>query len=107
MRSVYALLGLVKKWGADRVEAACAGALEHEVVNIALIGRMLDRGREGTTLQPALPGTVIAARFARDPAEFAVERQKHPHPPIDPDPARPSEGNVEDGLSADRAGGVR
>ena len=28
MRQVYALLGLVKKWGADRVEAACRRALD-------------------------------------------------------------------------------
>jgi hypothetical protein len=28
MRQVYALLGLVKKWGPDRVELACASALE-------------------------------------------------------------------------------
>ena len=48
MRQVYALLGLVKKWGADRVEAACASALEHEAVNVGLIGRMLERGTEHT-----------------------------------------------------------
>ena len=74
MRSVYALLGLVKKWGPGRVEAACASALEHEVVNVGLIGRMLERGAEPGVVQPALPGTVIPTRFARDPAEFALRR---------------------------------
>jgi hypothetical protein len=39
MRQVYALLGLVKKWGGERVEAACRSSLDHEVVNIGLIGR--------------------------------------------------------------------
>jgi Integrase core domain len=72
MRQVYALLGLVKKWGATRVEAACASALDHEVVNVGLIGRMLERGTEHTTIQPSLPGTVIPGRFARDPEHFAV-----------------------------------
>jgi hypothetical protein len=72
MRQVYALLGLVKKWGPARVEAACASALEHEQVNVGLIGRMLERGTEHTTIQPSLPGTVIAGRFARDPGHFAV-----------------------------------
>jgi hypothetical protein len=72
MRHVYALLGLVKKWGATRVEAACASALDHEVVNIGLIRRMLERGTEHTTIQPALPGTLIAGRFARDADHFAV-----------------------------------
>ena len=46
MRQVYALLGLVKKWGAERVDAACASALEHEAINVGLIGRMLERGTE-------------------------------------------------------------
>jgi hypothetical protein len=72
MRQVYALLGLVKKWGAQRVNTACASALDHEVINVGLIGRMLERGTEATTIQPALPGTVVAGRFARDPDHFAV-----------------------------------
>ena len=76
MRHVYALLGLVKKWGPERVDAACASALDHEVVNVGLIGRMLERGTDQTPLQPALPGTVIPARFARDPAHFAVAREE-------------------------------
>ncbi len=74
MRQVYALLGLVKKWGAERVEAACASALQHETVNVGLIGRMLERGTEQTPApaQPPLPGVVVAGRFARDPDHFAV-----------------------------------
>jgi hypothetical protein len=72
MRQVYALLGLVKKWGAKRVEAACTKALEAEAINVALIGRMLERGTEHTTVQPALPGTVVTGRFARNAAHFAV-----------------------------------
>jgi hypothetical protein len=72
MRQVYALLGLVKKWGPERVDAACASALEHEQVNVGLIGRMLERGTEHTTVQPSLPGTVVAGRFARDPNHFTV-----------------------------------
>jgi transposase len=76
MRQVYALLGLVKKWGSDRVETACASALDHEVVNVALIGRMLERGTEKTTKQPARPGTVVAGRFARDPDHFAVRAKE-------------------------------
>ena len=73
MRQVYALLGLVKKWGATRVEPACASALDHEVVNVGLIRRMLERGSEHTTIEPASAGTVIAGRFARDPEHFALK----------------------------------
>ena len=80
MRQVYALLGLAKKWGDSKVDAACASALEHEAVNVALIGRMLERGTTGeqVPIQPPLPGTstrtVVAGRFARDPEQFAVRR---------------------------------
>lgn len=42
MRQVYALLGLVKRWGPARVDAACARALEAEAVSVSLIGRMLE-----------------------------------------------------------------
>lgn len=75
MRQVYALLGLVKKWGPDRVNTACERALEAEAVNVGLIGRMLERGTENgdsVPVQQALPGTVITARFARDDSHFAV-----------------------------------
>ena len=77
MRQVYALLGLVKKWGPDRVNAACERALDAEAVNVGLIGRMLERGTEndGETTpiqQQVLPGTVVTPRFARDDSHFAV-----------------------------------
>jgi hypothetical protein len=76
MRQVYALLGLVKKWGPDRVNTACQRALDAEAVNVGLIGRMLERGTEttdGTPAQQPLPGTVVTPpRFARDDSHFAV-----------------------------------
>ncbi len=46
MRQVYALMGLVKKWGPERVNLACASALELEAVNVGLIGRMPERARK-------------------------------------------------------------
>ena len=46
MRQVYRLLGLVKKWGAARVEQACRRALDAEAVDVNLVSRMLERGRE-------------------------------------------------------------
>ena len=74
MRQVYALLGLVKKWGPERVETACASALEHEAVNVGLIGRMLERGSESSDddAAPAPAGVVLTTRFARDATEFAT-----------------------------------
>lgn len=74
MRQVYALLGLVKKWGPERVNAACERALDAEAINVGLIGRMLERGTETTdaTPQPAPAGTVVTPRFARDESHFVV-----------------------------------
>jgi hypothetical protein len=77
MRQVYALLGHVKKWGPDRVNAACERALDAETVNVGLIGRMLERGTENgpggaTPIQQTVPGTVVSPRFARDDSHFAV-----------------------------------
>ena len=103
MRQVYALLGLVRKWGADRVNTACASALEHEAVNVGLIGRMLERGTELTAVQPPSPGTVVAGRFARDPAHFAVIGPRRPHPDTSPTPLRVSEAIV----AADLSGAAR
>jgi hypothetical protein len=41
MRQVYRLLGLVKKWGASRVDEGCRRALEAETVDVNLVSRML------------------------------------------------------------------
>jgi len=107
MRQVYALLGLVRKWGAERVNTACASALEHEAVNVGLIGRMLERATEHTVVEPPVSATVTAGRFARDPAHFAVAGSKRPHPDPTPELLRPSEAILEPAFTADLAGAAR
>jgi hypothetical protein len=72
MRQVYALLGLVKKWGPERVDTACAKALEAETVNVGLIRRMIERSREGADQPLPVQGKLLPGRFARDPGEYAV-----------------------------------
>jgi len=74
MRQVYRLLGLVKKWGAERVEMACGRALEAEALDVNLVGRMLARAREDAAVDARPEPVVIQGRFARDPAEFAATR---------------------------------
>ena len=74
MRQVYALLGLVRKWGPGRVDAACRRALEAEAVSVPLVGRILQRGTENAQAQPALPFPAGQPRFARDSSHFAVRR---------------------------------
>ena len=72
MRAVYRLLGLVRRYGDGPVEAACSTALGLDVVSVTKIDSMLAKATENTV--PALPGgqSVAGARFARDPAEYAV-----------------------------------
>ena len=79
MRQVYALLGLVKRWGPARVDAACAKALEAEAISVSLIGRMLERATENDVDTEPSPGAAPPGRFARDAEHFAVGQQ----PPLD------------------------
>jgi transposase len=69
MRQVYRLLGLVRRYGPGPVEAACARALELDVVSVTKIAAMLEKATENTPLPPP-PATAPTARFARDPAEY-------------------------------------
>ena len=96
MRQVYALLGLVKKWGADRVEAACEKAADAEAFNVGLIGRMLERATEGQDMIDPPQQLPLPGRFARPPDQFAISRPKRPHSAIAPGPDRALEANVED-----------
>jgi len=76
MRQVYALLGLVKRWGPERVDAACARALEAEAVSVGLIGRMLEKGTESAPAEAPAPAPEPAAkaRFSREDGHFATAR---------------------------------
>lgn len=71
MRTVYRLLGLVRSYSPDKVNAACARALELDVVDVTKISRMLEQAREREPA-PAPPAKVVGgpARFARDPDEY-------------------------------------
>ncbi|MGH3551639.1 MAG: IS21 family transposase, partial [Mycobacterium sp.] len=70
MRTVYRLGGLVRRYGAERVEQACSLSLDLDVVSVNKIASMLERATENTA--PALPRAVgqQATRFTRNPSEF-------------------------------------
>ena len=72
MRQVYRLLGLVKKWGPERVEAACARALDAEAADVNLVARMIERARESAEAETPPATNIVAGRFARDASEFRV-----------------------------------
>jgi transposase len=76
MRSVYRLQGLVRRYGPDPVETACARALDLEVVSVSKIASMLEKATERE--QPRLPAATGSAggRFARDPSEYSPTSQR-------------------------------
>jgi hypothetical protein len=80
MRQVYALLGLVKKWGPARVDEACAKAAQAEAYSVSLIGRMLERATEANVEQPPIQGTLLTGRFVRPPEDFRLSEAKGPVP---------------------------
>jgi hypothetical protein len=71
MRHVYRLLGLVRRYGAPRVEEACRRALDAEAIDVGPVSRMLERATERTSpseaRQPASwrvasPATPLSSR---------------------------------------------
>ena len=91
MRAVYRLLGLVRRYGPEPVEAACATALDLDVVSVTKIAAMLTKATETTppTLPPA--AGITGGRFARDNTEYLTTRpamtasattSTQPHPPL-------------------------
>jgi hypothetical protein len=72
MRSVYRLLGLIRRYGPGPVETACSRSLDLDVVSVTKIGSMLAKACERET--PVLPAAAGSptGRFARDPAEYAM-----------------------------------
>lgn len=80
MRQVYRLLGLVKRYGAERVGQACTKTLALEVVDVTRVQRILEQAleqeREAAGVQMTL---AFPSRFARDPSEFALKKEKENH----------------------------
>lgn len=80
MRAVYALIGLARKYGDGPVEQACAAALELDVISVGKIKSIVEKGTGAQAAQAAARAgqadaaarKAAAARFARDPREFAT-----------------------------------
>ena len=77
MRSVYRLLGLVRRYGPGPVELACERSLDLDVVSVSKITSMLTKATERE--QPVLPAAGTApnqgGRFVRDPDEYSATSQ--------------------------------
>jgi len=78
MRQVYGLLRLCKKYGAARVEDACARALAFDVLDVPRIERMLKAAHKAQEqAQPSGKLVVLhPPRFARERAHFETLKSK-------------------------------
>lgn len=80
MRAVYTLIGLARTYGDDAVEQACAAALELDVISVPKVKSIVEKGTGTQAARAAArhrqadgaAREVTAARFARDPREFAT-----------------------------------
>ena len=80
MRRVYALLGLVRRYGDARVEEACSTALAHDLFDVRRLARMLALGHQppSATPPPAAPKIIPLARFLRPASQYAIPRLLEP-----------------------------
>jgi hypothetical protein len=72
MRRVYALLGLVRRYGATRVTEVCTLALEADMLDVKRLQRMLE---QATTSGPATAPTarvIPLARYLRPATQYAL-----------------------------------
>lgn len=72
MRRVYALLGLVRRYGDARVEAACQTALAADMLDVRRLGRMLELALPPVSA-PSAPSKVLPmARYLRPASQYAL-----------------------------------
>lgn len=79
MRRVYALLGLCRRFGDERVEKACTLALEVGMTDVRRLERMLQLGATPTAPPPA-PRAAPSSRYLRPSAQYALLPQRTANP---------------------------
>ena len=75
--AVYALLGLVPRYGDARVDDACATALAAEMLSVRRLARLLELASP-TPIRAAGPGAPALAQYLRPATHYAL-----PHPARD------------------------
>lgn len=73
MRQVYRLLGLARRFGSERLDDACAKALEIDCVDVGVIARILQRASAGLPETPSIPQR-LPLRFGREASELGGGR---------------------------------
>ena len=78
MRRVYALLGLVQRYGAARVDATCALALAAELIDVTRLKRMLALATPPLPTASAPTRPVAGTRYLRAVREYRLVRPTVP-----------------------------
>ena len=71
MRRVYALLGLLRRYGDDRVNTACQTALAVDMLDVRRLRKMLEIASPPPAPLPS-PKIVPLARYLRPASQFAL-----------------------------------
>lgn len=72
MRQVFALLGLVRRYGAQRVEQACALALGAEMISVHRLRRLIEVAPPPASTPAPLTRVVPIARYLRPPEQYRL-----------------------------------
>jgi len=72
MRRVYSLLGLVKRYGAARVEEACRTALAVDLIDVTRLKRVLVLAAPAPA-KPAAPRVITSSRFLRPATDYRLQ----------------------------------
>jgi transposase len=72
MRRVYRLVGLVRRYGQERVEEAAHRAVAAGMFDVVRLARMLERPDQATQSARS-PRVQLPLRFGRSPGEYAIE----------------------------------
>lgn len=94
MRRVYALLGLCRRYGSERVAQMCRVALAAGMLEVHRLRRMLEQGPVITEGAPALskPSVPPACRYLRPPEQYALPFARHEQPSASSDEGQGGEG---------------
>jgi len=72
MRHARALLGLVKKYGAERVGQTCGLALAADMVCVVRLRRMLEQAVKPPEPAPPRAKVIPISRYLREPSQYAL-----------------------------------
>ena len=73
MRRVYARLGLVRRYGAGRVDEVCRTALAADMLDVRRLQRMLELAvAHPTSPAPASARIIPLARYLRPASQYAL-----------------------------------